>query len=109
LKTDYIQTQGFQSPTHREKLFTFLRFLVYAQSLDYEKGSLGSTHYRRVIFRVKDFLKHIKISDNHYQLTKLITFFSELQENSLIKFFSDTKYRSLVTIPEVILDKTPKG
>ena len=31
--------------------------------------------------------------------------FKELQTNSLIKFFSDTQYRSLVTIPEVKLEK----
>jgi hypothetical protein len=76
-------------------------FLVYAQNLDYEIDSLGSTYYRRVIFRVQDFLKYKKESDNYYQ----VKFFDELQTNSLIKFFSDTQYRSLVTIPEVKLDK----
>jgi len=35
----------------------------------------------------------------------LLDFFDELQINSLIKFFSDTQYRSLVTIPEVKLEK----
>jgi hypothetical protein len=35
----------------------------------------------------------------------LIKFFDELQTNSLIKVFSDTQYRSLVTIPEVKLEK----
>jgi len=35
----------------------------------------------------------------------LLDFFDELQINSLIKIFSDTQYRSLVTIPEVKLEK----
>ena len=35
----------------------------------------------------------------------MLKFFEELQKNSLIQFFSDTKYRSLVTIPEVLFDK----
>jgi hypothetical protein len=73
--------------------------------LDYEIDSLGSTYYRRVIFRVQDFLEYTKQSNNYYQLKKLLKFFEELQKNSLIQFFSDIKYRSLVTIPEVRFDK----
>ena len=42
---------------------------------------------------------------NYFQLKKLLDFFDELQINSLIKFFSDIPYRSLVTIPEVKLEK----
>ena len=82
-----------------------LQFLNYAQNLDYERGALGSTAYRQVIFQVKDFLEYQKKSNNYYQLKKLIEFFDELQTNSLIKFFSDKEYRSLVTIPEVALTK----
>ena len=66
-----------------------LQFLNYAQNLDYERGALGSTAYRQVIFQVKDFLEYQKKSNNYYQLKKLIEFFDELQTNSLIKFFSD--------------------
>ena len=54
---------------------------------------------------MKDFLEYQKKSNNYYQLKKLIEFFDELQTNSLIKFFSDKEYRSLVTIPEVVLTK----
>jgi hypothetical protein len=82
-----------------------LQFLNYAQNLDYESGALGSTAYRQVIFQVKDFLEYQKKSNNYYQLKKLIEFLDELQTNSLIKFFSDKEYRSLVTIPEVVLTK----
>ena len=66
-----------------------LQFLNYAQNLDYQRGALGSTTYRQVIFQVKDFLEYQKKSNNYYQLKKLIEFFDELQANSLIKFFSD--------------------
>ena len=82
-----------------------LQFLNYAQNLDYERGALGSTTYRQVIFQMKDFLEYQKKSNNYYQLTKLIEFFDELQTNSLIKFFSDKKYCNLVTIPGVDLTK----
>ena len=50
-------------------------------------------------------MKYRKLSSNYYQLKKLIEFFDELQTNSLTKFFSNQKYRSLVTIPEVNLQK----
>ena len=82
-----------------------LQFLNYAQNLDYERGALGSTTYRQVIFQMKDFLEYQKKSNNYYQLKKLIEFFDELQTNSLITFFSDKEDRSLVTIPEVALTK----
>ena len=82
-----------------------MQFLVYAQTLNYKIDSLVTTSYRLVQFRVQDFLKYTKLSSNYYQLKKLIEFFDELQTNSLIKFFSNQKYRSLVTIPEVNLQK----
>ncbi len=86
--------------------------LFYAQDLDFTSDSLGTTRYRLVVFRVQDFLKY---QNNYclpkyyfYQLKKLLIFFDELQENSLIKIFSDKQYRSLVTIPEVNLEKSNK-
>lgn len=92
----------------RKNFFNFLQFLVYAQSLDYQIDSLGSTSYRQVIFPVQDFLKYqnptVK-STNYYQLKKLIEFFDQLQRNSLIQFYSDTEYRGLVTIPQVEFEK----
>ena len=42
-------------------------------------------------------------------MKKLIEFFHQLQSNSFIKFFSDTQYRSLVTIPEVQLEKSRRN
>jgi len=57
-----------------------LQFLVYAQTLNYRSDSLGTTRYRLVQFRVRDFLKYKKESSNYFQLKKLI---------------SDKKYRPL--------------
>jgi len=111
LKLHYIRTMDFRPVIDRKTFFTLLQFLVYAQNLDYEIDSLGSTYYRQVIFRVQDFLKYqnstIK-STNYYQLKKLIDFFDQLQTKSLIKSFTDTEYRNLVTIPEVRLQKSKK-
>jgi len=39
----------------------------------------------------------------------LIEFFDQLQGNSFIKFFSDTEYRSLVSIPELKLEKAKQN
>ena len=105
LKIDYLRSGSFQNNTDSYKFCTLLQFLVYAQTLNYKIDSLGTTSYRLVQFRVQDFLKYTKLSSNYYQLKKLIEFFDELQTNSLIKFFSNQKYRSLVTILEVNLQK----
>ena len=74
--------------------------------MKYKADSLGSTHYRLVQLRVQDFLHYTKRSNNYYQLDKLIKFFDQLQQNSLIQVFSDDSYRVIVTIPEVNLFKT---
>jgi len=105
LKSHYLRRMDFQTQVDRKRFFTLLQFLVYAQTLDYEIDSLKSTRYRLVKFRVQDFLRYIGESYNYYQLKKLLIFFDDLQTNSLIKFFSDSSYRSLVTIPEVKLEK----
>lgn len=112
LDLDYIETNSLQLFNDRKKFVSFLQFLVYVRNLDYEIDSLGSTSYRMVIFRVQDFLKYqnstVK-STNYYQLKKLIDFFDELQTSSLIKSFTDTEYRSLVTVPEVKLQKSKQN
>ena len=112
LNSHYIETNSLQLCNDRKKFVTLLQFLVYAQNLDYEIGSLGSTSYRLLTFRVQDFLKFQNTtvkSTNYYQLKKLIEFFDRLQTNSLIKSFTDTEYRSLVTIPEVNLQKSKQN
>ena len=108
LNSHYMETKSFQSFTERKTFFSFLQFLVYTQNLGFTRDYLGFTSYRRVVFRVQDFLKYQKPTvkfTNYYQLKKLIDFFDELQGNSLIKSFTDNAYRSLVTIPEIKLEK----
>jgi len=104
-----METKSFQSFTERKNFFSFLQFLVYTQNLGFTRDYLGFTSYRWVVFRVQDFLKYQKPTvkfTNYYQLKKLIDFFDELQGNSLIKSFTDNAYRSLVTIPEIKLEKS---
>ena len=101
---DYIQNIDF-TQWDRHHFFTFLQFLMFAQILEYERDSLGFTPYRRVRFHVREFLKYTNKSQNQNQLNRLIKFFDNLQQNSLVKFFSSKSYRSLVTIPEVTLNK----
>ena len=105
LKTDYLKNMDCVTHSNRKNFFTWLKFLVYAQKLEYKTASLGSTSYRRVTFEVKTFLEFLDLSPSHYRLKKLVGFFDDLQNNSLIKFYTNTAYRSLVTIPEVNLYK----
>ena len=105
LKVDYLKPLSFQDNIDPYKFCTLLQFLIYVQTLNYKIDSLGNTSYRLVQFRVQDFLKYTKLSSNYYQLKKLIQFFEELQTNSFIKVFSNQKYRSLVTIPAVSMQK----
>ena len=106
IPSHYLKQFTFKEFTEKSDLITFLQFLVYVQRLTYQTGSLGSTRYRRVQLRVQDFLHYTKRSKNHYQLDKLIRFFDQLQQNSLIRVFTDDYYRGLITIPEVNLYKT---
>lgn len=104
---DFYQTD-FQLSIHRKNFFNFLHFINYIQTLDYEIDSLKSTYYRLVSFEIQDFLKYKKESNNHYQLKKSIQFFDQLQTNFYIKFFSSNQYRTLVTIPEVKIERKGK-
>ena len=70
--------------THHKHFCNLLQFLTYLQDLEYQVGDLGSTSYRQVKFRVRDFLKYTKESQNYYQLKEFLQFFDLLQKNSLI-------------------------
>lgn len=61
----YLEEKKFIKEGERKKFFMLLQFLSYAQNLDYEKGALGSTFYRQVLFQVKDFLNYQKKSNNY--------------------------------------------
>jgi hypothetical protein len=70
LNTDYIHQVSLKTYDNRKQFFTLLQFLAYVKNLDYQRGSLGTTHYRRVNFRIKDFLTYSNQSNNSYQLNK---------------------------------------
>lgn len=110
LKLDSLKEKEITFTTFETKtnFIQFLQFLTFANSLDYEIGCLDS-RYRKVVFRVQDFLKYQNPSTdsiNYYQLNKLRLFLDDLPSNSLIQFFSRSEFRSLVTIPDVKLIKT---
>jgi len=88
-----------------------LQFLTYAQHLHFEIQSLGGIPYRQVTFKVRDFLEFqnptVK-STNHYQLEKIKKFLQQLQTGVFLTSFDDTHFQSLVAIPQVKLEKSPK-
>jgi hypothetical protein len=88
-----------------------LQFLTYAQHLDFEIECLGGIPYRQVTFKVRDFLEFqnptVK-STNHYQLEKIKKFLQQLQTGVFLTSFDDTHVQSLVAIPQVKLEKSPK-
>lgn len=47
-------------------------------------------------------------STNHYQLEKIKNFLQQFQTKVFLTSFDDTYFQSLVTIPQVKLDKCPK-
>jgi hypothetical protein len=59
-----------------------LQFIVYARGLEYKTDSLGSTAYRKVVFKLRDFLEFqdpsVKLT-NHYRLTKIKEFFQHFR------------------------------
>lgn len=107
IPSHYIKQSNFKKFQDKLDFITFLQLIRYVQGLDYQSDSLGFTPYRLVRLRVQDFLDYIKRSDNsnYRQMKKLIKFFDQLQQNSLIQVFSDDYYRGIVTIPEVNLFK----
>ena len=114
LNSHYLDPNTFQSFTDRKNFLSLLQFLMYAQQLDFTRDYLGSTPYRQVVFRLQDFLKYqnsiVNVKSTNYpQLKKVKDFFQELQKNLLIQSFTDFKYRSLVTIPQVELEKSKQN
>jgi len=108
LTTDYIQAE---IAADSRTFIMLLQFLTYVQHLDFEIEYLDGIPYRQVIFKLRDFLKfqnpNVK-STNYYQLGKIKKFFKELQTGVLLTSFSDTHFQSLVSIPQVKLEKCPQ-
>lgn len=75
-----------------------LQFLNYAQHLNYQIETLGKVRYRKVIFKLRDFLEFqdpTVNSTNRYRLGKLKEFFHQLQSGLYLTSFSDKYYQSL--------------
>lgn len=105
--SDYIESELKSDP---KKFITFLQFLNYAQSLDYEIQERQKISYRVVTFRLQDFLtfQDKDYKNNRYQLKKLKHFFEELQSGILLTSFSDSYFQSLVAVPFVRFEKIQK-
>ena len=108
LNTDYIESE-LNADT---KTFVMLiKFLNYAQHLEFEIQYLYGIPYRQVSFKLRDFLEFqdptIKPT-NHYQLEKIKEFLKKLQKGVLSTYFSDTSFQSLVAMPQVKLEKCLK-
>lgn len=90
---------------------SLIQFLNYAQHLDYKIEYLGSTGYRKVVFKLRDFLEFQDPSvkpNNRYRLRKIKEFFQQLQAGLYVTSFSDTRFQSLVIVPQVKFEKCPK-
>lgn len=86
VKTDYITIMDPNLLTHHKHFYNLLQFLTYVQDLEYQVGDLGSTSYRQVKFRVRDFLKYTKESQNYYQLKELLQFFDYFKKTHWLNF-----------------------
>lgn len=105
--SDYIESEIKSDP---KTFITFLQFLNYAQSLNYEIKELENISYRVVAFRLQDFLgfQNKGNPNNPYQLKKLKHFFEELQSGIILTSFSDNYFQSLVAVPYVRFEKIQK-
>jgi len=89
---------------------SLIQFLNYAQDLDFKIQYLGSTGYRKVVFKLRDFLEFQDPSvkpNNRYRLGKIKEFFQQLQAGLYVTSFSDARFQSLVIVPQVEFKKCP--
>lgn len=105
LNSDYIQSE---IKGDSRKFVMLLRFLNYAQHLDFEIESLGGIPYRQVTFKVRDFLEFQNKSNNPYQVRKVKEFFEEVQTGIFLTSFSDKHFQSLAAIPLVKFERIQK-
>lgn len=106
---DYMESKTLLPSIDPKKFGMFLKFLKFTKNLDYEMEMFANTSYRRIVFRVKDFLKvcdsFYNSQNEYYKTEKTRQFLVELQQNLLITFFSDSYFKSLLSIPHVELYK----
>ncbi len=106
IATDYLQVKQFEFDFDSQQLISFLQLLVFIQWLEYQTESLGDTDYRIITFKVQDFLRFQKKSNNYYQYKKIITFLKNLRRNTHLTFFSRSKFQYLAVVPKVEIVKT---
>ena len=108
LSSDYIKSEININP---KNLIQLIQFLNYAQNLDYTIKNWDGISYRKVTFIIRDFIKYqnpIISSTNRYQLQKTKSFLQQLQTGVLITSFTDTTFQSLIAIPRVTFERSPK-
>lgn len=107
LNSDYIKSEILMDT----RIFvSLIQFLNYAQHLDFEIEYLGSTAYRKVVFKLRDFLQFQDPTfkpTNRYRVTKIKEFFQQLQTGVYLTAFSDARFQSLVLVPKVEFEKCP--
>jgi hypothetical protein len=107
LNSDYIKSEILMDTTN---FVSLIQFLNYAQHLDYKIDYLGSTAYRKVVFKLRDFLEFQDPSvkpTNQYRLKNIKEFFHQLQAGLYVTSFSDARFQSLVIVPQVKFEKCP--
>jgi hypothetical protein len=90
---------------------SLIQFLNYVQHLDFEIEYLGLTGYRKVVFKLRDFLEFQDPSvknTNRYRLGKIKEFFQQLQSGLYVTSLSNARFQSLVIVPQIKFEKCPK-
>jgi hypothetical protein len=108
LHSDYIKSEILMDTA---AFVSLLQLLNFARSLDYEVEYLGSTAYRKVVFKLRDFYKFQDPSvqsESQYQSRKIKEFFQQLQAGLYATSFSDHEFQSLVIIPQIKFEKCSK-
>ena len=80
LRSDYLNPTAVLEFEERKDFFTLLKFLNYCKDLNYQSDSLGLTHYRKISFRLRDFVRYEtgKLKPRHDEVEKAILFFQNL-------------------------------
>lgn len=108
LNSDYIKSEILMDT---KSFVSLIQFLNYAHCLDFEIEYLGNVAYRKVLFKLRDFLQfqdpNIK-STNQYRLRKIKEFFKSLQTGVHVTSFDSQYFQSLIIVPQVKFEKCSK-
>ncbi len=91
----------------REDFFYLLQFLKFCNTLDYKTDCLDNHKFRKVVFKLKDFLIYKDRAKNYYQLTKAVEFCQNIQRNTCLNLIKDNWVR-LITIQIVETGKVSR-